>query len=101
MITVTLVEAQENLEKFLDTVHQQPVAIARNGEVAGILISPQEMPLLQEWQAARIQRQEAAARFEEFFTKTEAHIPPDEVPLGDRGNAALVGEVPGESRHSD
>ncbi len=101
MITIPLAEAQSRLSALLDTVQQQPVAITRDGQVAAILVSPQEMPLLQEWQAARIQRREAAAKFEEFFTKTDAHLTPDAESLGIGDTAPWVGEVPRVSRDFD
>jgi prevent-host-death family protein len=43
MITVTSVEAQENLSQLLDTAQREPVIIMRHGRPAAYMISPQDM----------------------------------------------------------
>jgi PHD/YefM family antitoxin component YafN of YafNO toxin-antitoxin module len=85
MMTITSIEAQSDFEKLLDTAQHQPVAITRNGQVAAILVSPQEMPLLQEWEAARIHRLEAEAKFDAYFG--EAQEPRSQAASGDVENS--------------
>ena len=43
MITVTSVEAQDNLSQLLDTAQREPVIITRHARPAAYMISPQDM----------------------------------------------------------
>jgi antitoxin Phd len=51
MITVTSVEAQNNLGQLLDTAQREPVIITRHGRPAAYLISPHDMKEFQEARA--------------------------------------------------
>ena len=67
VITVSSVEAQNELDRLLDAVQQEPVAITRNGQMVAALVSPADFRLLEDFQAARNRRRENAAEFEALF----------------------------------
>ena len=68
MITITAVEAQNDLDQVLDTVQREPVTITRDGRVVAFMVSEQDM---QDLQDARRKRGAAVEAFESFFAKNK------------------------------